>query len=90
MTVKQDETSKLVQRIIMSVASVACVFILSSANSRLGNIEDKLGGMKSIQDIDGATFRVKFSVNDARIGKLEKDVESLKVSVKQNNKILTE
>ncbi len=88
MTAKQDDTSKLVQRIVMSIASVACVFILNAANSRLDSIDSKLQTLKSVQDIDHTSFRVNQAINDGRIRVLEDRTRSIELGVRANTKSL--
>ena len=85
MTAKQDDTSKLVMRIILAVCGVACLFILNSVNNRLGRIEDRVEAIQRIQDIDGTTFRVKFTINDERITKAEGYIQELQTKKRDDN-----
>ena len=86
MTAKQDDTSKLVMRIIISVCGVALMFIGSSVDRRIGRIEESLATMQKVSDIDGTTFKVKFTINDARLIDLETRMRNAEISQKRNSK----
>ena len=86
MTAKQDDTSKLVMRIIISVCGVALMFIGTSVNQRIGRIEDSLSAIQKAADIDGTTFKVKFTINDARLMDLETRMRNAEISQQRNTK----
>ena len=82
MTAKQDDTTKLITRIILSVCGFACALSVAlwrgdslqaaqETNRRLSRIEDKLDAVKTTQDVEHATFRATESVNSKDIALLK-------------------
>lgn len=89
MTAKQDDTTKLVTRIILSVCGFACALSVTlwrgdslqaaaETNRRLSRIEDKLDAVKTTQDVEHATFRTTESINS-------KDIAYLKALMQTQN-----
>lgn len=80
MTLEQQNGVNLVNKIVMSVAWVACAAFLGSMTQSIHRMEEKLDLVKEVQDRDHATFKVQDVIHGAEIERMKHQLQSLEKS----------
>ena len=84
MTTKTAETVDWVNKIVRNLAWVACAALLNGLSNTVNRIDEKLEVIKSVQDVEHATFKAIEQNHTDNIRSLQEQVRAIQYKNRMN------